>query len=105
MTCARQVVTATLIAADGRRFIGRNDCENPQQVCPRGDMPTGVGYELCASICRQGAHAEVAAIRIAGDAARDAVIYLQGHTYACGACLDAARCVGARIEIGAPPPA
>lgn len=104
MTCARQVVTATLVTTDGRRFIGRNDVANPQVTCPRGDMPTGQGYELCASVCRQGSHAEVAAIRASGETdAKGATIYLEGHTYACAACLARAAQVGATIIIGPPP--
>lgn len=102
MTCARRVVKATLIAADGRRFIGWNYCENPQPVCPR--LP-GEGYGPCVTVCRQPAHAEVVALDLAGDAARGATVYVEGHTYACGACLDTARRVGASVVLGAPPAA
>ena len=64
-------------------------------------MPTGVGYELCKSVCQQSAHAEVNAINLAGDAARGAVLYLEGHTYASEACKSAAERAGiARIVFG-----
>jgi deoxycytidylate deaminase len=102
--CAKQQVKATIIALDGRRFVGTNHCMKPQAVCPRADMPTGVGYELCKSVCEQEAHAEVNATRIAGEAARNATLYLEGHTYACQPCQSASHAAGiAEIIIGAPP--
>ena len=104
MTCAKQTVTATVIAPDGHRFVGTNFALNPQPTCPRAEMPTGVGYELCRSICQQDAHAEVNAIAAAGEAAAGAILYLEGHTYACEPCKAAAREAGvAEIIIGGPP--
>jgi deoxycytidylate deaminase len=104
MTCAKQTVTATIIAVDGLRFVGTNFASAPQSACPRGDMPSGQGYELCVSVCRQRAHAEVNAIAEAGDHARGAVLYLEGHSHACPAC--AAACLAAgivSIVVAAPP--
>lgn len=99
--CVKQTVTATVVTADGTRYVATNHCMNPQTECPRADMPTGVGYELCKSVCQQPAHAEVNAINLAGDAARGAVLYLEGHTYACEACKSAAEQAGiARIVMG-----
>lgn len=92
--CAKQTVTATIVATDGSRFVGTNYCEAPQAVCPRADMPSGVGYELCTSVCRQPAHAEVNAIAAAGEKARGATLYLHGHTYACGPCTKACNDAG-----------
>lgn len=89
--CAKQTVTATLIAKNGGRYIGTNHCMNPQTVCPRAGMATGQGYELCRSVCKQGAHAEVNAILLAGDAANGASLRLAGHTYACESCKSVAR--------------
>lgn len=86
MTCTKQTTRATIIAPDGRKFVGTNACASPQPVCPRGGLPTGVGYELCGAICRQTGHAEVNACRAAGAAAYGATLYLEGHTYVCGAC-------------------
>ena len=100
MTCAKQTVTATLITRDGQRFTGTNHCTTPQSVCPRGDMPHGVGYHLCRDVCGQEAHAEVNAIRAAGMDAAGSVIYVSGHHRACDACRNAAGLIGARIVIG-----
>lgn len=102
--CAKQVVKATVIAIDGRRFIATNHCMKPQATCPRKGLPTGVGYELCKSVCEQEAHAEVNAAHFAGDAAPSAKLYLEGHTYACQSCLDVAHATGiAEVIVGAPP--
>lgn len=102
--CAKQVVTATLIAANGTRYIATNHCENPQQTCPRGDMPSGQGYELCRDICQQRGHAETNVIELAGENARDGIVYVTGHTYACDSCMAAARSAGVLdIHMGAAP--
>ena len=102
--CAKQTVTATLVAADGSRFVGTNAVSFPQHSCPRAGLPTGVGYELCADVCGQTAHAEVNALRAAGEAAKGAVLYVEGHFYVCPACTLAAQAAGVfRIELGAPP--
>lgn len=88
--CARKVVTATIITPSGRRFVGTNHCNNAQAVCPRGDMPTGVGYEMCRDICQQPGHAEMQALvnaALEGEAVAGGVIYIEGHTYACNSCL------------------
>lgn len=97
--CAKQTVTATVIAKDGTRYISTNYTMNPQQSCPRAEMPTGVGYHLCKVVCAQPAHAEVNALRIAGDSARGAHMIIEGHTYACEHCARAAADAGvARIN-------
>jgi DNA (cytosine-5)-methyltransferase 1 len=102
--CVKQTVTATVVDTSGRHWVATNHCMTPQKVCPRAGMPTGVGYELCRSVCNQPAHAEVNAIRFAGKKAKGATLYLQGHTYACQSCLDAARKAGViEVIIGAPP--
>lgn len=104
--CAKQTVKATIIAADGGRFVGTNHCMTPQATCARAGLPTGVGYDLCKSICQQDAHAEVNAIRIAADDAKGATLYLEGHTYACQSCQDAAKTAGiVEIIVGQPPEA
>lgn len=100
MTCAKQVVKATIIAVDGREFTGFNDCNNPQQLCPRGDMPSNVGYHLCRDVCAQPGHAEVIAIEAAGDAAEGATLILEGHKAVCPTCMAACNAAGiARIEV------
>jgi len=102
--CVKRPVKATVIALDGTRYEGTNYCMTPQKVCPRQDMPTGVGYELCASVCDQKGHAEVNALQYAGKDAFCATMFVEGHTYACNPCLEAANKVGvAYVIIGAPP--
>jgi hypothetical protein len=103
MTCAKQTVTATIVAPDGRRYVGTNACANPQPACPRGDMPTGVGYHLCREVCGQHGHAEAAAIQSAAGRARGGTLYLEGHSYACAACLALAAGAGLEVVIGGPP--
>lgn len=102
--CTKQTVTATIVAADGRRFVGTNFVRNAQPVCPRADMPTGVGYDLCRDVCQQSGHAEPNAIAAAGEAAWGAYLYLEGHTYACEPCKAAADAAGIVAIIIAPPP-
>lgn len=101
--CVKQTVTATIVTPAGERFVGTNYCRNAQPTCPRAGMPTGHGYEFCRSICDQPAHAEVNAIGAAGEKARGAVLYIEGHTYACEPCKLAAASAGiVEIVIGAP---
>lgn len=102
--CAKQTVTATIVDLSGLRHVGTNYCLNPQTTCPRGDMPTGVGYHLCKEICQQVGHAEPVAIAAAGAAARGATLYLEGHTYACDSCKGVAHAAGiVEIVVGKPP--
>lgn len=84
--CAKQIVTATLISSCGKEFISTNWCESPQKVCPRLDLPTGEGYELCRDICKQKGHAEINAINLAGEFSKGSTIFLSGHHYACDKC-------------------
>jgi deoxycytidylate deaminase len=101
--CAKQTVTATIVAVDGIHYTATNHCLTPQAVCPRQGMVTGQGYELCRRICNQPAHAEINAIERAGAKARGGVLFLVGHTYACEACTVAATEAGiVKIIIGAP---
>jgi len=101
--CVKQTVTATIVTTDGRRFVGTNYCENSQVTCPRGGLPSGVGYELCDSVCKQPAHAEVNALHAAGAAAQGARLYLEGHTYVCANCAAVAKAFGVvEIIVGEP---
>jgi hypothetical protein len=102
MTCAKKRVLARIYAPDGRSFTGENVCHNPQTTCPR--LP-GEGYEKCATICDQPEHAEVAALRLAGDAARGATVRLWGITHYCRQCqaaLFAAGVVALEVPDGKP---
>ncbi len=101
--CVKQTVTATIITLDDTRFVGTNYCRRPQAACPRADMPSGTGYELCRSVCDQPAHAEINALNAAGEKAIGATLYLEGHTYACAPCIDACNRAGiAEIIVGSP---
>lgn len=83
--CAKQE-TIAIIENHGQYWVGTNWCASPQDICPRKEMATGVGYELCKEVCQQGHHAEVDACIKAGDSAKGGTLYLIGHTYCCDNC-------------------
>lgn len=83
MTCAKKQVTAVIIGKSGQHYVGYNACRIPQQVCPRDP---GEGYEKCQSVCRQHSHAEIAALKLAGDDARGGSCTVVGHSYVCTTC-------------------
>lgn len=83
--CAKQTTVAVIINGDNY-WTGSNYCDYPQSICPRKDMATGVGYELCKTICKQHSHAEVDACIKAGNKANGGTLYLGGHYYACDNC-------------------
>lgn len=83
--CAKQEVIA-IIVNKNKVFKGTNNCLNPQEICPRKDMESGEGYELCKDICQQTNHAEVNACINAGEAAKGSTLYLFGHSYCCDNC-------------------
>ena len=85
--CAKNDVLAVLTTKDGQIFWAYNSCDNPQDVCPRKDMPSGVGYELCKTVCQQTGHAEENVCKIAGKLAKGAHIVLFGHDYCCENCV------------------
>lgn len=101
MTCAKVVVTCTIIARDGRRFVGRNDCANPQPVCPRAP---GEDYRKCIAICRQAGHAEEVAVDLAGLAAVGATAYIEGHHRICENCESVLQNASVAAAHLAPPP-
>lgn len=103
--CVKQRVIATIVTATGERFVGENDCDTPQMTCPRADMPTGVGYELCRSVCHQTGHAEVNALRKAGTHAAGGRMFIEGHFYACDPCKEAMASAGVVSIEFCPPPA
>jgi deoxycytidylate deaminase len=84
--CAKQQTIAVIVTEGGNSFVGTNWCKNPQKECPRKNLPTGVGYEMCKNICQQENHAEVDACLAAGEHARGADLYLIGHYYCCDNC-------------------
>ena len=87
--CAKQTCTAIVICPNGEWYVGYNWCASPQQECPRKDLPTRVGYEMCKDICLQHSHAEVDACERAGDSAKGATMLVLGHYYCCESCLKA----------------
>jgi deoxycytidylate deaminase len=102
--CAKQTVIATIVAENGTHFVATNHCLAPQLTCARAGMPTGVGYDLCKSVCRQPAHAEINAVKFAGRHARGGTLYLEGHTYACDDCTAAVQAAGVTtVVLGKPP--
>ncbi len=92
--CRKQTVTATIVAPDGQQFSATNWTACPQARCPREGMATGAGYELCRDVCKQPGHAEINAVKLAGDKARGGVMFIEGHTYACEPCIEAAKKAG-----------
>lgn len=92
--CAKQTVAVLVVGRSGTRYLATNYTFNPQPVCPRGDMPTGVGYHLCKEVCQQPGHAEINALILAGEDAMGGRMVISGHTYACESCQGAARRAG-----------
>lgn len=88
--CAKRRVVC-VIEQGAQHFRGENDCENPQPTCPR---TPGEGYEKCQTICQQGEHAEVKALKAAGDRAQDAIARIWGHYYICEPCGRALQAAG-----------
>ena len=87
--CAKQTVQAVLVSPSGAVVKATNACRHPQEACPRGDLPSGVGYEKCKEVCGQWAHAEVAALELAekrGIPTEGAVVVVTGHTMICEDC-------------------
>lgn len=100
MTCAKLQVKCTIITEDNLVFVGTNGCANPQAVCPR---VKGEDYTKCRTICGQEGHAETVALARAGDKAKGARAYVEGHTYACRACQEALFAAGVvSISVGEP---
>lgn len=93
MTCAKVRVEAILIGRSGKWYEGENHCTSPQASCPR--LP-GEGYEKCKSVCQQDAHAEVEAIRAAGDDACGGLMYVNYH-YCCPDCTRACDAAGVQL--------
>lgn len=97
--CAKVRIRATIRTPDGRSFVGFNDCDNAQRVCPR---EPGDNYFLCQAVCRQEGHAEVMALKQAGPWAVGATAFVE-HKRCCPDCQQALNAAGvARIVLGEP---
>lgn len=103
MTCVRKVVTATIIAQNGRRYVGTNACRNPQTICPRAEYPSGEGYEICGLICDQIGHAEAVAIQLAEEDAFGSILYLENKGRPCVDCQAKIDAKNIEVVIGSPP--
>jgi deoxycytidylate deaminase len=108
MTCAKRQVECVITTAEpGPRmwFRGRNDCERPQTICPR---EPGEDYTKCKTICRQGDHAELAALKSAREAGADlygSTATVFGHYWICEPCGAALRDAGVKrvvVELETP---
>ena len=78
--CAKKRVFCTLVSKDGEEFFGENSCDNPQESCPRvGSLYARDDFTLCKSVCRQSGHAEVMALRLAGEKAKGAIAIVEHH--------------------------
>jgi deoxycytidylate deaminase len=84
--CKKQTTLAIIMKDNKLISIGINEIKAEVIECPRMGLPSGVGYELCKSICNQKYHAEVDACVKAGEMAKGATLYLIGHTYCCDNC-------------------
>jgi deoxycytidylate deaminase len=84
LTCAKRQVQCVLVASSGRTYVGTNDCASPQSTCPR---EPGEDYTKCGTVCHQGAHAEIDALRnSAGVDLCGAIAILRGHYWMCKDC-------------------
>lgn len=91
--CAKRQVIC-IITNNGQSFEGENDCANPQITCPR---EPGESFEKCKSICQQSGHAEIQALKLAGDLAIGGEAVLTGITYICKPCGSALKNAGVKI--------
>lgn len=100
--CAKKRVVCTLVHPEHGRWVGTNDVRRPQDRCPR---EPGEGYGPCILVCDQPAHAEVDALKQAGDRAKGAVAYLEGIGRVCSDCQQALAQAGVLgVVFEAPPP-
>lgn len=100
--CAKVTVECWIVSADSlMTFYGTNSVRNPQQWCPRvGARYQRNDYALCRDVCRQPGHAEIMALRLAGEWARGGTAYVSHHRV-CPDCERALRAAGvARICTG-----
>ena len=88
--CVKQPTAAIIVK--NKRIIGKGvNAGKRVAVCPRviHQYPTGVGYELCGTVCQQEGHAEIMAILDAknkGHNTKKANLYLDGHWWICESC-------------------
>jgi hypothetical protein len=89
MTCAKQTVLCLLLDINWNVIsYGSNECKNPVEVCPREDLETGIGYDLCRDVCKQVGHAEINAIRNITNGDVPYICIVIGHSWCCDNCLE-----------------
>ena len=97
--CKKLTTLAVIIKAGKVVSFGTNEIENNIDICPRINLPTGEGYELCKSVCNQKYHAEERACVVAGMKAKGGTLYLFGHSYCCDNCKDVMNTYGIKEVI------
>lgn len=81
----------------GEEFVtATNDCKHDGQICPRLEMASGEGYDLC-----QSTHAEIRLIEKLRERYRDLdlipeKVWIYGHYYSCENCANELRKFGIR---------
>lgn len=88
--CAKKQ-TAAGTYVNGIFFHATNHCEFDGEVCPRMNMPSGVGYELCKA---HHAEANLASVLADSGCKSDGVLWLVGHYWACEPCASAVKAIG-----------
>jgi deoxycytidylate deaminase len=90
--CAKKQIAAGTYV-DGVWTVAVNSCDYKGDQCPRLNLPSGVGYELC-----QARHAEAtlaAQIKDAGRAS-DGIAWVFAHYWACEPCASALKAAGVK---------
>jgi len=85
--CAKKH-TAAGMYVDGMFIYSVNSCSFEGAVCPRLNLPSGQGYELC-----QAKHAEAT---LASAGKTDGIVWLVGHYWACEPCAAALKAIGVK---------
>lgn len=100
--CTKKHVVCCLVTPEGEHFWGTNEVLAFQVVCPRTDEDD---YSKCVHVCHQPGHAEIMALREAGEKARGATAYMKGNTFFCRECQEAMFAAGVvALRLGDPPP-
>lgn len=90
--CAKKQ-TAAGTYVDNLLIFAVNYCEYQGDNCPRLNMPSGQGYELCKA---NHAEANLAAKIKASGKMSDGIAWVAGHYWACEPCASALKAVGVK---------
>jgi hypothetical protein len=97
ITCAKQQVYCILLNNHNNICsFGSNYCNTPQKLCPRTGSESGIGYDLCKSICNQQYHAEIDDIHNINESSNPITMILINHHYCCDNCLNKLKEIGVR---------